>query len=360
MADHRGQRGSLFKPKTFAIALSVIALVCLLGWAGFAMDRAYSKNKSFSSAFVPAPSQAEEGSYVTEGAGGADPGTSYVKVVINGQSRFVFGMHFTDVKSVLQEGDIMLEQGDSVSPSLSSPVNENTVITIDSPNSQISTQDTPIAYNVITKNDPSMQVGTEKVSVKGKAGVMQTTKLVRRTGSKVTFSNTIVSFVKTAPTNEVILIGTKPVASPSPASPSSSSASSSAGSSASSSSSQPPSSPSSSSSSSSPSASSSSIGTTQAVGNPQKIAQQMLEEHGWGAEQFTCLVELWQKESGWNVTAENPSGAYGIPQALPGSKMGPGWQTSATVQISWGLEYIATRYGTPCGAWAHEVADNWY
>lgn len=347
MANHRGQKGTFFKPKIFAIALAVAASVCLLGWAGFAMDRTYSKNKSLSSAFIPAPSQAEEGSFITEGAGGVDPGISYIKVVINGQSRFVFGMHFTDVKSVLQEGNITLEQGDSISPSLSSPVNENTVITIESPNSQISTQDTPIAYNVITKNDPSMQVGTEKVSVQGKDGVMQTTKLVRRTGSKVTFSNTIVSFVKTAPTNEVILIGTKAVASQ--ASPSSSPASSS---SSSSSFSQA--------SSSSSSSSSSSIGTTQAVGSPQKIAQQLLEEHGWDAEQFTCLVELWQKESGWSVTAENPSGAYGIPQALPGSKMGPGWQTSATVQISWGLEYIATRYGTPCGAWAHEVADNWY
>ncbi len=343
MANHRGQKGTFFKPKIFVIALAVAASVCLLGWAGFAMDRTYSKNKSLSSALIPAPSQAEEGSFITEGAGGVDPGISYIKVVINGQSRFVFGMHFTDVKSVLQEGNITLEQGDSISPSLSSPVNENTVITIESPNSQISTQDTPIAYNVITKNDPSMQVGTEKVSVQGKDGVMQTTKLVRRTGSKVTFSNTIVSFVKTAPTNEVILIGTQAVASQSssPASSASSSSSSQA-------------------SSSSSSSSSSSIGTTQAVGSPQKIAQQMLEEHGWGAEQFTCLVELWQKESGWSVTAENPSGAYGIPQALPGSKMGPGWQTSATVQISWGLEYIATRYGTPCGAWAHEVADNWY
>ena len=343
MANHRGQKGTFFKPKIFVIALAVAASVCLLGWAGFAMDRTYSKNKSLSSAFIPAPSHAEEGSFITEGAGGVNPGISYIKVVINGQSRFVFGMHFTDVKSVLQEGNITLEQGDSISPSLSSPVNENTVITIESPNSHISTQDTPIAYNVITKNDPSMQVGTEKVSVQGKDGVMQTTKLVRRTGSKVTFSNTIVSFVKTAPTNEVILIGTKAVASQSssPASSASSSSSSQA-------------------SSSSSSSSSSSIGTTQAVGSPQKIAQQMLEEHGWDAEQFTCLVELWQKESGWSVTAENPSGAYGIPQALPGSKMGPGWQTSATVQISWGLEYIATRYGTPCGAWAHEVADNWY
>ena len=332
-------------PKAAAIALSILAAVCLLVWGGLAMDGLYSKNKAAASSLIPAPSEAEEDSYLTEGAGGAEPGTSYIKVVINGQSRFVFGMHFTDVKSVLQQGNITLQAGDTVSPSLSTPVNENTVITIDNPNSQVTTQDSPIAYNVITKNDPSMEVGTEKVQTEGKNGVMQTTKLVRYTGSKVAFSNTIVSFVKTAPTNEVILIGTKPV----PGTSENNSQSSSSSSSATSSSSQ-----------SQQASSASSIGTTQAVGNPQKIAEQMLEEHGWGSEQFTCLVELWQKESGWDVTAENPSGAYGIPQALPGSKMGPGWQTSATVQISWGLEYISTRYGTPCGAWAHEVADNWY
>ncbi|MBP5785826.1 MAG: G5 domain-containing protein [Aeriscardovia sp.] len=325
-------------PKAIAVVLSVLAAVCLLVWGGLAMDGLYSKNKAAASSLIPAPAQAEEDSYISEGAYGAEPGTTYIKVVINGQSRFVFGMHFTDVKSVLQEGNITLQADDTVTPSLQTPVNENTVITIDNPNSQVVTQDSPIAYNVITKNDPSMQVGTEKVQTEGKNGVMQTTKLVRRTGSKVAFSNTIVSFVKTAPTNEVILVGTQPVAQASAGSSSSSSSSA----------------------QTQQSSGASSIGTTQAVGNPQKIAEQMLEEHGWGGEQFTCLVELWQKESGWSVTAENPSGAYGIPQALPGSKMGPGWQTSATVQISWGLEYIATRYGTPCGAWAHEVADNWY
>ena len=127
MALHRGQKGSFFKPKILAGALAVAVAVCLVGWAGFAMDKTYSKNKSLSSAFIPAPSQAEEGSFISEGAGGADPGTSYVKVVINGQSRFVFGMHFTDVKSVLQDGNITLEQGDSISPSLSSPVNEKSL-----------------------------------------------------------------------------------------------------------------------------------------------------------------------------------------------------------------------------------------
>ena len=98
-------------------------------------------------------------------------------------------------------------------------------------------------------------------------------------------------------------------------------------------------------------------------GNPQKIAAAMLGSYGWSSSQFGCLVSLWDQESSWNVYASNPSGAYGIPQALPGSKMasaGPDWQTNATTQIRWGLGYIKSLYGSPCGAWSHEQATGWY
>lgn len=99
-------------------------------------------------------------------------------------------------------------------------------------------------------------------------------------------------------------------------------------------------------------------------GSPQQVAQQMLGQFGWSGSQFSCLEPLWERESGWDVTAENPSsGAYGIPQALSGSLMasaGPDWQTDAATQIRWGLTYIQGRYGSPCGAWAHEEADGWY
>jgi len=99
-------------------------------------------------------------------------------------------------------------------------------------------------------------------------------------------------------------------------------------------------------------------------GSAQQVAQQMLSQYGWSASQFSCLQPLWALESGWSVTAENPSsGAYGIPQALPGSKMasaGSDWQTDAATQIRWGLTYIKGLYGSPCGAWAHEQADGWY
>jgi hypothetical protein len=99
-------------------------------------------------------------------------------------------------------------------------------------------------------------------------------------------------------------------------------------------------------------------------GSPQQIAMGMLGSYGWSSSQFSCLDPLWNQESGWNVYASNPSsGAYGIPQALPGSRMasaGADWQTDAATQIRWGLGYIQGTYGSPCGAWAHEQADGWY
>lgn len=96
----------------------------------------------------------------------------------------------------------------------------------------------------------------------------------------------------------------------------------------------------------------------------QAIGLAMVTARGWGSDQFDCLVSLWNRESRWNAFAENSSsGAYGIPQALPGSKMasaGDDWQTNPTTQITWGLGYIAGRYGSPCGAWAHSEALGWY
>lgn len=99
-------------------------------------------------------------------------------------------------------------------------------------------------------------------------------------------------------------------------------------------------------------------------GSAQAIAYEMLVARGWGDDQFNCLVALWSRESGWNTYAHNArSGAYGIPQALPGSKMasaGEDWATNPATQISWGLGYISGRYGTPCGAWEHSEIKGWY
>ncbi|WP_217183422.1 hypothetical protein [Streptomyces sp. AC495_CC817] len=100
------------------------------------------------------------------------------------------------------------------------------------------------------------------------------------------------------------------------------------------------------------------------VDGAKATAQQMaLDSYGWGGDQFSCLNSLWTKESGWNYQAYNPSGATGIPQALPGSKMasaGGDWESNASTQIAWGLGYISSVYGSPCAAWSHSQATNWY
>ena len=99
-------------------------------------------------------------------------------------------------------------------------------------------------------------------------------------------------------------------------------------------------------------------------GTAQAVAYSMVQARGWGDDEFACLVALWSKESGWRVNAYNSgSGAYGIPQALPGSKMasaGADWETNPATQIAWGLGYITGRYSTPCGAWAHSQSSGWY
>ncbi|MET1044234.1 MAG: lytic transglycosylase domain-containing protein [Microbacteriaceae bacterium] len=99
-------------------------------------------------------------------------------------------------------------------------------------------------------------------------------------------------------------------------------------------------------------------------GSAKAIASDLVSARGWGAGQYDCLVSLWNKESGWNVYASNKSsGAYGIPQALPGSKMatvGADWQTNPATQITWGLNYIQGRYGDPCGAWGSSQSRGWY
>jgi hypothetical protein len=98
------------------------------------------------------------------------------------------------------------------------------------------------------------------------------------------------------------------------------------------------------------------------------LGQHLAGAYGWSAgPQWTCLYDLWERESGWSNTAENASDAYGIAQALghgptnqyPAGPANPP-TSSAPAQIEWGLGYIRATYGDPCGAWSHETADSWY
>ncbi|SDT76525.1 lytic transglycosylase domain-containing protein [Actinoplanes derwentensis] len=96
----------------------------------------------------------------------------------------------------------------------------------------------------------------------------------------------------------------------------------------------------------------------------REIGCALMLDAGFDLDQFPCLDKLWKKESGWNYKATNQSsGAYGIPQSLPGSKMasaGSDWKTNPATQIEWGLGYIEGRYDTPCGAWSHSQSVGWY
>jgi hypothetical protein len=93
------------------------------------------------------------------------------------------------------------------------------------------------------------------------------------------------------------------------------------------------------------------------------VACNLLPSFGFSTGEMAALDPLWQHESGWSTSAANPSGAYGIPQALPGSKMssaGSDWRTNPATQISWGLSYIQSRYGSPSAAWSFWQSHNWY
>lgn len=96
----------------------------------------------------------------------------------------------------------------------------------------------------------------------------------------------------------------------------------------------------------------------------QAYALSLLGNYGWNSSEMAPLILLWNRESSWNYTATNPtSGAYGVPQALPGAKMvtaGLDWKTNGATQIKWGLAYIKGRYGSPTKAWEHEQSKGWY
>jgi hypothetical protein len=98
--------------------------------------------------------------------------------------------------------------------------------------------------------------------------------------------------------------------------------------------------------------------------DPKTLAKALMPLYGLSTAQFSCVDNIWEHESRWNVHADNPySSAYGIPQALPGSKMssaGPDWQNNAETQIRWGLNYIKERYGSACAAWSFKQAHGWY
>ena len=218
------------------------------------------------------------------------------------------------VRQALDQAKLRLAPHDQISAKVTSPLRDRQVITIHRVVYKYSVVRQDVPFDVIRQNDPNRAAGSSAVLSAGRTGVKQVTYQLRYVDGKLVARVIYDDRVIDSPVSQRTAVGTKQA----------------------------------------PAASS---------GSAQQIAAGMVSARGWGNDQFNCLVSLWNKESGWRTDAYNPSGAYGIPQALPGSKMasaGADWQTNASTQISWGLGYIASVYGTPCGAWAHSQATNWY
>lgn len=312
--------------------VATLAVVAGLAAGGISARALYAHDNEVSAAQVTEfsatdpQSQSASRSASRDAIRGMDGDTSYITVKINGEKRTVLGTNFTTVKSVLEAGNIVLDPQDTISPSLDSKVTESTVITITRAGAKLETSDAPIAFNTVRKETSSLPKGTEKVESEGKEGVMETTSLVTRSGDTVISSNIFASYVKEAPQDKVILVGTGE--------------------------------------SSSSSSAAASIGTTVPAGEMQQWAHDYLLSNGYTEADFTATVFIISHESGWRVNATNASsGAYGLPQALPGSKMstaGADWQTNYQTQLKWFWNYCASRYGSIQGAYNYWLVHHNY
>ncbi|WEV75648.1 G5 domain-containing protein [Bifidobacterium sp. ESL0800] len=332
MADHRKQTKtlrSLSKRQWTKIAAGALAVVALVGGSAIVVHSHNARQNSLTqvTSYSATDSNALSVSRGTdrEDLRGGKAGDTYVTVKINGKNRAVVGSHFTDVKSVLDQGDITLETGDVVKPSLKTKVNESTVITIERADANLETSDAAIGFNTVTKETSDLPKGQQKVESEGQEGVMETTSLVTKAGKKTISSNVFTSFVKKAPVDKVILVGTG--------------------------------------SGSSVSSAAANIGSTVPAGEMQQWAHDYLLSNGGSEADFTATVYIISHESGWRVNAQNPSGAYGLPQALPGGKMvsaGADWATNYQTQLKWFWGYCNTTYGSVQGAYNHWLSAHSY
>ena len=224
------------------------------------------------------------------------------------------------VRDALREIGLVLDEGDEVSVPLDAAAVDGLVVMVTRAATQGEKVTEALPFDVQEVEDASLFAGTTKVRTAGRAGVRTSTYQVEVVGGVVVSRTLLTSVVTTPPVTQVVAKGTRAMPNPS--------------------------------------------AVAVAPGTAQAMGKEMAAARGWGDDQFACLLVLWNHESGWRVNAGNQvSGAYGIPQALPGSKMasvGADWQTNPATQITWGLNYIAGRYGTPCGAYAQWLGHNWY
>jgi hypothetical protein len=269
-----------------------------------------------------------------------------VRVTVDGATTAVTTAG-TTVAEALGSAGVVLGHDDRVTPGLTESVEPEGEVVVARVTYVDGYDTTAIPFERVERRDDTLTAGVrrvEKAGVPGEQVVHFRARLVD--GSEVSREETMRTVV--APVSEVVRVGTKVVVVQQPPRPAP----------------QPPARRSASSSSRSGGGGGGAPAGPVVQGSPRAVGAALAAARGWSGEQFTCLDRLWTKESNWNPHAENPSsGAYGIPQALPGSKMGTvaaDWRTNPATQITWGLDYIEGRYGTPCAAWSHSQAVNWY
>lgn len=243
-----------------------------------------------------------------------------VHVSVDGGTQEVLTAAST-VREVLTELGVVLGELDRVSVSLDAAAVDGLVVKVDRVVGVTRSETMAQPFETIRQDDATIAKGSEVVAVTGREGSKVVTFVAYEVDGVEIGRMILAESVTVAPVNQVIKVGT--FVGPDPAD-------------------IPAVEP----------------GTSRAIGLEMVLAR------GWSEAEFACLDSLWTRESGWRTNAANPSsGAYGIPQALPGSKMasaGADWQTNPRTQIQWGLDYIAGRYGTPCQAWAFFQNRNWY
>jgi hypothetical protein len=184
----------------------------------------------------------------------------------------------------------------------------------------VETVEIPLEPESVTQTDEFLPVGYTKVVSRGEPGLQIAMYSVTTVNGVETDRQLLASFVVKEPTHDVVSVGSLVVPSRGAIVP----------------------------------------------GSNRDIGKQLAASWGWTGVEWLCLDNLFERESNWRTDADNPSSsAYGIPQALPGSKMasaGADWLTNPATQITWGLGYIKGRYGTPCGAWAafSQRSPHWY
>lgn len=216
------------------------------------------------------------------------------------------------VAGMLKEKSVELGPNDGISTALDTGIVAGMTVEVWRNGVQTVTQEEPIAMPVEVVKDHDRSRGYREVRTPGKPGKKQVTYEINMQNGREVSRRVIQAVTTLEPVKQVEVVGAK--------------------------------------------------GCANDAGANRALGRRLMLEYGFAEEQWQYLDKLWTHESGWIECKANyaGSGAYGIPQALPGSKMGPGWQEDPEVQIRWGLGYIKGRYGNPQGAYNHWRAKNWY